>query len=52
MAGLRVNSKDVLEEVRKLRMDLQTLTKLLIGASDEPDKPGLMVIVARYVNGN
>lgn len=42
MANARVNSKDVMEEIKKLRVDLQELKKVLIGASDEPDKPGLM----------
>lgn len=41
MTGARVNSGDVLKEVRAVRMEVTALTKLLIGASDS-DTPGLV----------
>lgn len=42
MTGKYIYSKDILAEIKELRKDLQGLTNLLIGASDEPDKPGLV----------
>jgi peptidoglycan hydrolase CwlO-like protein len=43
MAGRpRINSNDVLREVRDLRNDIAQLTMLLIGSPDDSDKPGLV----------
>jgi len=39
---MRANSADVLREIKALREDVVTLTKLLIGSPNEPDKPGLV----------
>lgn len=42
MTGARVNSGDVLREIQAVRKEVSALTKLLIGASDDPDMPGLV----------
>jgi len=40
--GSRINTGDVFKEVQALREDIQKLSTLLIGCTDEPDKPGLV----------